>query len=180
MTLFAYWSREGMQRLPNYDAGSIPASVLFLYFYYGANMISDSLSFGMRDALDQGVANDTTFVSQCRFSTAEDLEAIITMYEQVYWIKHPEAGDATRKALQEGRIILPRNMGCCSPIGQSGQSLYADFDQWKAAVAEHAPDWSMGWCHHTFRDRITKEDVLSTHSILELVQLFRRPVLETV
>lgn len=134
--------------------------------------VSDSLSFGMRQALDPEVnaAAEVTFVTACNFETEEQLEEIIQRYLEVYWTKCPEAADATRKAWREGRLVVPRAQGYCCPIGDSGYPLYTSFEEWRDHVATHAPDWSMGWCPRNCA--VTREQVLATQSIEELYKLF--------
>ena len=136
------------------------------------HMISDSLSFGMREALDAGVADQVTFITACKFKDREELETIIEGYLKVYWVKHPKAAEATRKAWKEGRIITPKTNGCCAPIGFSGHRLHKTFEEWRDAVSENAPEWDMGCYHPLFKGRISKEKVLSTKNINELVSLF--------
>ena len=134
--------------------------------------VSDSLSFGMRDAVDPEAytADDVVFVTACNFETEEQLEEIIARYLEVYWKKCPEAADAARKAWREGRIIVPRAHGYCCPIGAPGQPLWVNFEEWKTEVANHAPEWSMGWCPRNCE--VTREQVLATQTIQELYQLF--------
>ena len=134
--------------------------------------VSDSLSFGMRDAVDPDAytADDVTFVTACNFETEEQFEEIIERYLEVYWKKCPEAADAARKAWREGRIIVPRAQGYCCPIGVPGQPLYFNFEEWRDEVAKHAPDWSMGWCPRNCN--VSREQVLATQNIEELYKLF--------
>ena len=131
---------------------------------------SDSLSFGMRDALDQGCAHTITICCACIITDRHSLEIVINHYSETYWSKHPEAAEATRLAWDEGRILSPRAEGFHAPIGYSRQPLYADFKEWRTAVSEHAPDWSMGWCPHNCK--VAKEQILTTKTPQELYRLF--------
>ena len=133
-------------------------------------VFTDSLSFGMREAIDHGCEDELVVLTACKFAGCEDLEEILRRYTEVYWSKHPTAADAVRRAYSEGRIIVPRNDGYCCPIGSSGQPLYTDWTEWQRAVAARAPSWDMGWCPR--QCQVTEEQVKACSSIKETYQLF--------
>lgn len=139
-------------------------------------LLADSLSFGMREALQNNCADEVIFVTACNFRTAEELEEIIERYLEVYWKKCPEAAAATRKAFAEGRILVPKAEDCCAPVGSSGQPLYTGFEEWQWEVAQHAPAWAMAWCHQELKGKITKEAVMAAKTPQELYRLFQLPV----
>jgi hypothetical protein len=133
-------------------------------------VFSDSLSFGMRDAIDAGCEDEVVILTACKFSNEAELEKILCRYTEVYWQRHPTAADAVRRAYAEGRIIVPRNEGYCCPIGSSGQPLYTDWTEWQWELARHAPRWQMGWCPR--QCQVTEEQVKACSSIKETYQLF--------
>jgi len=133
-------------------------------------VFSDSLSFGMREALDNDCADEVVICCACLFETEEELEEIIQRYLEVYWVKHPEAAEATRKAFREGRILVPRAEECHAPIGTPSMPLYVNWEEWKFEVAAHAPDWKWGWCPSNCK--VTQEQVLACESIQEVYRLF--------
>ena len=134
------------------------------------SIFSDSLSFGMREAIENDCADEVVICCACKFANAAELEEIISRYLAVYWGKCPEAADLTRKAYKEGRILVPKAEGFHAPIGSSGQPLYSSWTEWQFEVAEHAPDWRMGWCPS--HCEVTKEQVLAATTPQELYQLF--------
>ena len=133
-------------------------------------VFSDSLSFGMRDAMDAGCENEVIILTACKFSNEAELEEILCRYTEVYWQRHPTAADAVRRAYAEGRIIVPRNEGYCCPVGRSGEPLFTDWKEWQRAVAARAPRWDMGWCPSDCK--VTEEQVNACSSIKEVYQLF--------
>jgi hypothetical protein len=139
-------------------------------------LVSDSLSFGMREALENDCAGEVIFVTGAVFRNEEELEQIIGRYSEIYWKKCPEAADATRKAFAEGRILMPKAEDCCHPIGSSGMPLYTSFEEWQWEVARHAPEWAMAWCHTNLKGKVTSEQVMATKTPQELYRLFQLPV----
>jgi len=133
-------------------------------------VFSDSLSFGMRDAIDAGCEDEVVILTACKFASAEELEEILDQYTEVYWSKHPTAADAVRRAYAEGRIIVPRIQDLCCPIGTPNQRLYVDWKEWQWEVSRHAPSWSWGWCPRGCQ--VTEEQVMACSSIKEVYQLF--------
>ena len=133
-------------------------------------IFTDSLSFGMRKAIDQGCEDELVVLTACKFSNEAELEEILERYEESYWEKHPTAADATRRAYGEGRIIVPRLEGLCCPLGSPRHPLYVDWQEWRWEVSRHAPKWQIGWCPH--RCKVTEEQVLACGSVMEVCKLF--------
>jgi hypothetical protein len=134
------------------------------------SVFTDSLSFGMREAIDQGCQDELIILTACKFSNEAELEEILERYTKVYWKKHPTAADATRRAYGEGRIIVPRLEGFLCPIGTPGEPLYVDWQEWRWEVSRHAPQWCMGWCPH--HCEVTESQVLACNSVMEVCKLF--------
>lgn len=133
-------------------------------------IFTDSLSFGMRDAIAQGCENELIILTACKFSNEAELEEVLERYDSSYWRDHPTAADAARRAYAEGRIIVPRIQDLCCPIGSSGQPLYTDWKEWQWEVSRHAPSWSWGWCPH--HCEVTESQVLACNSVMEVCELF--------
>ena len=136
-------------------------------------MFTDSLSFGMRDAIDQGCENELIILTACKFSNEAELEEILERYTGAYWRNHPTAADATRRAYGEGRIIVPRLEGLCCPLGSTIFPIYENWEAWQTEVSRHAPRWDMGWCPD--RCKVTESQVLACDSVLEVCKLFPDP-----
>ena len=134
------------------------------------SVFTDSLSFGMRDAIAQGCENEVTILTACKFSNEAELEEVLKRYEESYWRHYSNAADAVRRAYAEGRIIAPRLRDLCCPIGTPNQRLYVDWKEWRWEVSRHAPSWSWGWCPH--RCKATEEQVLACNSVMEVCKLF--------
>lgn len=126
----------------------------------------------MRAAINRGIENEVVFVSGCKFTSPEELEKVIESYNRVYWRNHPTAGDATRKAFNEGRILCPRANGFCSPLGEpnDGERIYESFEEWRDAVASHAPKWNYGWCPRGCS--VSRDEVMRCTTIEEVYSLF--------
>ena len=133
-------------------------------------MFTDSLSFGLREAIAQGCQDEVTILTACKFSTEAELEEILCRYSETYWRRHPTAADAARKAYAEGRIIVPRLEGLCCPLGSAIFPLYDSWEVWRLEVSRHAPRWDMGWCPD--RCKVTESQVLACDSVMEVCKLF--------
>lgn len=134
------------------------------------SVFTDSLSFGLRDAIDAGCEDELIILTACKFSSEAELEEVLEQYTEVYWRNHPTAADAARRAYAEGRIIVPRLRDLCCPIGTPNQPLYTGWDEWQWEVSRHAPKWQMGWAPQ--HCKVTEEQVLACNSVMEVCKLF--------
>ncbi len=134
------------------------------------SVFSDSLSFGLRDALDLGCQDEAVFLTACRIRSEDELEKTLERYTEVYWRKHPNAASAARRAYAEGRIIIPRLQGFCRPVGSQGHPLYTEWEEWRWEVSRHAPKWEIGWC--PCHCQVTESQVLACDSVMDVCKLF--------
>ena len=133
-------------------------------------MFTDSLSFGLREAIDKGCEDEVVILTSCRFSTPAELEEILCWYEESYWHRHPKVAYAARRAYGEGRIIIPRIEGLRCPLGSSRFTLYESWEDWRLEVSRLAPRWNMAWCPH--HCRVTAAKVLACNSVIDVCRLF--------
>jgi len=133
-------------------------------------VFTDSLSFGMRDAIDQGCENEVIILTACSFSNEAELQQVLEQYDSSYWQEHPTAAEAVRLAYTEGRIIIPQLVGLCCPIGRPRRRLYANWEEWRVELSRHAPDWRWGWCPRNCE--VTAEQVLACESVMDVCKLF--------
>ena len=139
---------------------------------------SDSLSFGMVAAIDTGLEDDVIILSAGKFSNKTELEKVIASYAECYWRKHPcdwattartlakEAADATRRAYDEGRILVPRLEGyLCPQWATQNRHLYPNWQAWRQQLSSNAP-FQLEDCE------VTENQVLACSSVEEVYRLF--------
>jgi hypothetical protein len=127
---------------------------------------SDSLSFGMVAAIDTGLEDDVIILSAGKFSNKTELEKVIASYAECYWRKHPEAADATRRAYDEGRILVPRLEGyLCPQWATQNRHLYPNWQAWRQQFSSNAP-FQLEDCE------VTEDQILACSSVEEVYRLF--------
>lgn len=130
-------------------------------------MISDSLSFGIREAVEKGCDQKVLFVAGICVNTDEEFRGVLATYRTIYWRNNPEVCEnAAIAAWEEGRILTPRAAGLEPPKLYNVKVIFGDFEEWRDAMAQKVAKGDYG---------VTEEAVLKCKRAWDVCELFPAP-----